>query len=88
MTPEDALALLTRLLRGVAPEVDLAELDPDTALAEAAGLDSMDLLNLLNSLCDETGIDIPERDYPLVTTIDGFVAYVVAARPKEACHVV
>jgi acyl carrier protein len=88
ITPDAALALLTRLLRGIAPRVDLAEIDPDAPLAEAADLDSMDHLNLVNALCDESGIDIPERDFPLVTTIDGFVAYVVAARPKEARHVV
>ena len=39
----------------------------------------MDFLNLVNALYDETGIDVPERDYPLIATIDGFVAYVTAA---------
>ena len=87
MTPDDARALLARLLRGIAPEIDLAEIDPDEPLTEAAELDSMDHLNLVNALYDETGIDVPERDYPLISTIDGFVAYVVAAEPKEARHV-
>jgi hypothetical protein len=36
---------------------------------------------------EATGVDVPERDYPLIAMIDGFVAYVVAAEPKEACHV-
>ena len=87
MTPDDARALLARLLRGIAPEIDLAEIDSAVPLTEAAELDSMDQLNLVNALYDETGIDIPERDYPLITTIDGFVAYVVAAEPKTARHV-
>jgi acyl carrier protein len=39
----------------------------------------MDFLNLVTALYEETGVDIPERDYPLVATIDGFVAYVAAA---------
>jgi acyl carrier protein len=81
MTPDDARALLARLLRGIAPEVDLDEIDRATPLTEAAELDSMDFLNLVNALYDETGIDVPERDYPLIATIDGFVAYVTAARP-------
>ena len=79
MTPDDARALLARLLRGIAPEIDLDEIDPATPLPEAAELDSMDSLNLVNALYDETGIDVPERDYPLIATIDGFVAYVTAA---------
>jgi acyl carrier protein len=83
MTPTDACALLARLLRGIAPEIDLDEIAPTTLLTEAAELDSMDYLNLINALYDETGIDVPERDYPLLATIDGFVAYVTAAVPTE-----
>jgi acyl carrier protein len=82
-TPDDARTLLARLLRGIAPEIDLDETDPATALTEAAELDSMDFLNLVDALYDETGIDVPERDYPQIATIDGFVAYVSAARPAH-----
>jgi acyl carrier protein len=80
----EARALLARLLRGIAPEIDLDEIDSADPLAEAAELDSMDFLNLVNALYDETGIDVPERDYPLIATVDGFVAYVTAAGPREA----
>jgi acyl carrier protein len=83
MTPDDARALLARLFHGVAPEIDLDQIDPAEALQEAAELDSMDFLNLVTALYDETGIDVPERDYPLIATIDGFVAYVTAASAKE-----
>lgn len=76
MTPDDARALLARLLRRIAPEVDLDDIDPGTPLQEAADLDSMDFLNLVTALYEETGIEIPERDYPLITTVDGFVAHV------------
>jgi len=75
------------LLHGVAPEVDLDEIDPAEPLQEAAELDSMDFLNLVIALYDETGIDVAERDYPLVATIDGFVAYVTAASAKESRRV-
>jgi len=83
VNPNDARTLLARLLRGIAPEVDLDEVDPAAPLQEDAELDSMDFLNLVNALYEETGIDIPERDYPLVATIDGFVAYVTAASPAR-----
>jgi acyl carrier protein len=87
MTPNDARALLARLLHGVAPEVDLDEIDPAEPLHEGAELDSMDFLNLVTALYDETGIDVPERDYPLIATIDGFVAYVTATSVKESRRV-
>jgi acyl carrier protein len=87
MTSDDARALLGRLLHGVAPEVDLDEIDPAEPLQEAAELDSMDFLNLVTALYDETGIDVPERDYPLIATIDGFVAHVRAASAEESRRV-
>ena len=87
MIPDDAGELLARLLRGIAPEVDLAGIDPAAPFAESAELDSMDHLNLFDALYEETGIDIPERDYPLVVTVDGFVAYVTAADREEVRHV-
>ena len=80
MTPAETRALLARLLRGVAPEVDLDAVDPAAPLQEEADLDSMDFLNLMTALYDATGIEVPERDYPLVGTIDGFVSYVSSAR--------
>ena len=78
MTRSEALDLLTRLVHRIAPEVDLTAADPDGQLQEEFDLDSMDFLNVMNALQDETGIDVPERDYPLVSSINGFVAYVVA----------
>jgi acyl carrier protein len=78
VNPAETRALLARLLHGIAPEVDLDTIDPAAPLQEEAELDSMDFLNLVNALYDETGIEIPERDYARVATIDGFVDYVSA----------
>jgi acyl carrier protein len=87
MTPDETRVLLARLLHGIAPEVDLHDIDSAAPLQEAAELDSMDFLNLVTALYEDTGIDVPERDYPLIATIDGFVAYVAAASTKEVRHV-
>lgn len=81
MTPDDGYDLLARLLHGIAPEVDLDAVDPAVSFTEEADLDSMDFLNLVTALHDETGIEIPERDYPLVRTVEGFVAYIATHQP-------
>ena len=39
----------------------------------------MDFLNLVTALYEETGIDVPERDYPTLASVSGFVDYIVAA---------
>ena len=84
---EDPDALLARLLHRIAPEVDLSQVDRTELLQDAAGLDSMDFLNLVAALFEETGIDVPERDYPAMSSIGGFVAYVSAAETRGS-HVV
>jgi acyl carrier protein len=79
VTTDDARSLLGRLLHRIAPEVDLDEVDPQAPLQEAMDLDSMDFLNLVTALHDETGIDVPERDYPRLSTVSGCIAYLAAA---------
>jgi acyl carrier protein len=79
MNTDDARTLFAGLLHRIAPEVELDEVDPDAPLQEAMDLDSMDFLNLVTALHDETGIEVPERDYPSLSTVAGFVAYVAAA---------
>lgn len=77
---DDPRALVSRLIHGIAPEADLTDVDPDGLLQEEVDLDSMDFLNLVTALHEESGIEVPERDYPELATINGFVAYIVAHR--------
>lgn len=78
MNATDARSLLARLLGRIAPEADLATLDPDAPLQEGLDLDSMDFLNLVTAVEEETGRTIPERDYPTLSTLAGFSAYLAA----------
>lgn len=41
----------------------------------------MDFLNLVLAIHAALGVDIPERDYPQVMSLDGMVAYVRARLP-------
>ena len=79
MNVDDARTLTERLVHQIAPEVDVARADPDAPLQDELDLDSMDFLNLVTSLHEETGLDVPERDYPQLSTLRRFVAYVAAA---------
>jgi acyl carrier protein len=70
--------LIRRLLSDIAPDVDFSALDADTDVRDAADIDSVDFLNFVAAVHDETGVDIPERDYSLVRTIDGCRRYLEA----------
>jgi len=75
MSDDEIKALYLRELHKIAPEVDLNEINPAIDLREQIDLDSMDILNLAVAIHDATGIDIPEADYPQMTTINGCIAY-------------
>ena len=79
MTNDEATALLAATLHKIAPEVDLAAVDPGLPLQEVADLDSMDFLNLVAAIRDSTGIEIPFRDYPRLSTLSLFVSYLMSA---------
>jgi acyl carrier protein len=84
MTTEAAHSLFARLLGRIAPEVDLTDVGDDTLLQDGLDIDSMDFLNLITAVHDETGIEIPERDYPELATIGGFVAYLAKHAPSSS----
>ncbi|MBN2192083.1 MAG: acyl carrier protein [Polyangiaceae bacterium] len=52
--------------------------DPDVDLIEEVGLDSMDLTTVVLVLQDEFKIQIPEDEYPKLTTVRKIAAYVQA----------
>lgn len=78
-TNEQLRDVMIRALSEVAPEVDPASIDPDANLAEQLDIDSIDFLNVIVSVHEQTGIEIPERDYPKLATLTGAVAYLSAA---------
>jgi len=83
---DDALDLLARLLHRIAPEVDPGDLVGGALLQDEFDLDSMDFLNLVTALHEATGIDVPERDYPQLASVDGFVTYVAGATVPDGAE--
>ncbi|MCZ7606997.1 MAG: phosphopantetheine-binding protein [Planctomycetota bacterium] len=68
------------LLLKIAPEVDAAEIKPDVDLRDQLDIDSMDHLNFVIAMAKQFGLEIPEKDYPRLTTLDDCVAYVQSHR--------
>ncbi len=74
----DLRAAVLELLKRVAPESDPSGVDPDASLQEQLDIDSIDFLNFIMSVHERTGIDIPERDYTKVATLNDCVRYLAA----------
>ncbi len=78
MTHDDALELVRTAIREVAPEADLGRIEPDETMQEALDMDSIDFLNFVIGLHQRTGLEIPERDYPELATLEGCLEYLEA----------
>lgn len=76
----DLRASVLRVLGDVAPEADLASLQPGVAFREQLDLDSMDMLNFVVGLHAALGVEIPEADYPRLATLDACVTYLASRR--------
>ncbi len=69
MTRNDIAAAVAAALGRIAPETDPSRIDRNANLREEIDIDSMDFLNLVTSLAERFGIDIPERDYRRLATL-------------------
>ena len=84
MSDLDIRAAILEELGNIAPEADLATIDPTTDLREALDIDSMDFLNFITALHKRLGAAIPEADYPKLFTIDDAVDYLASKLPAAA----
>ncbi|WP_045836977.1 acyl carrier protein [Hyphomicrobium sp. 99] len=78
MTDAELTDLVKSTLIKIAPDLENEKFAADTNFREQFEVDSMDLLNFIIALHQETGIDIPERDYSKLETLSGCVAYLKA----------
>ncbi|MDE1932531.1 acyl carrier protein [Bradyrhizobium sp.] len=78
MSEADIRKVVQDELNNIAPEIDIATVDPAADLRETIDIDSMDFLNLVTALHHRTGLEIPEIDYPKLATLSGMVAYLEA----------
>jgi acyl carrier protein len=77
MNTDEIRAAVVRALSTVAPEADPSSLDGRSDLREALDIDSMDFLNFITAIHKDLNVDIPERDYPEVRTLNDCVDYLV-----------
>lgn len=84
LTREQIRAAIFDTLSSIAPETDPAGIAPDQPLREQVDLDSFDFLNVIVRLHERLGIDIPERDYGELLTLESAVEYLV--RRSAADH--
>ena len=79
----DIDATVRTILAELAPEADLAGLDPAADFRRALDIDSFAFLQFVVGLHDRLGIAVPESDYAQIRTLDGCRAYLGARRTTQ-----
>jgi acyl carrier protein len=82
MSREELAGLVRRALASVAPESEGQLIDPEADFRDQIDLDSMDFFNFIIALHEATGLEIPEKDYPQLASLEGCIEY-LSARTKE-----
>lgn len=78
MNRTQAHQTLIDALAHVAPDADPAAIPGDADFMEELDLDSIDLVTMVTWIHDNAGLDIPERDYGELFSLDSFTTYLTA----------
>lgn len=82
MNNQELTELVKRSLFDVAPDLASEIIDPNTRFNDQFEFDSMDFLNLVAGLHRDTGLDLPEKDYPRLMTLASAVEYLIEKLAK------
>jgi acyl carrier protein len=75
MSPAEIREEVLDILRDIAPDEDLSQLDDEVRFREQLELDSMDFLDIVMELRKRHRIQIPEEDYKHLASLASTVAY-------------
>jgi len=75
MTQGEIKDIVLKELVSIAPELEGEEIDPDLDFRDQFDFDSIDFLNFAIGVHEKLEIDIPEVDYPKMSSLTGCIAY-------------
>jgi acyl carrier protein len=81
MNREELRVRVFDALLSVVPEADASTLSGNIRLREQLDMDSMDFLNFVIAIHETLHVEIPEKDYSKLATLDGCIEY-LATRSK------
>ena len=75
MTQGEIKDIVLKELVSIAPELEGEEIDQDLNFRDQFDFDSIDFLNFVIGVHKKLKIDIPEVDYPKMSSLAGCIAY-------------
>lgn len=77
MTREELRQIVLDIIEDIAPDEDLSTLDDTKPLREQIDLDSMDFLDIVMELRKKHKVEVPEKDYPELVSMESTVNYLL-----------
>ncbi|MBA2113998.1 acyl carrier protein [Bremerella alba] len=75
MTPAEIREEVLDILRDIAPDDDITDIDDEKPFRDQLELDSMDFLDIVMELRKRHRVQIPEEEYPELASMKSTVTY-------------
>ncbi|MDD5212104.1 MAG: phosphopantetheine-binding protein [Sulfuricurvum sp.] len=75
MTQEQIKKVIIDQILEIAPDIEEGDIIPEGNIQRSLEIDSFDFLKLLTALNDILGVEVPERDYAKVETVEHMTQY-------------
>ena len=75
LTKEEIKSIIIETILEIAPDIEDDDIVSNENIQRYLEIDSFDFLNILTSLYAKVGVEVPEKDYSKVDTIDHMVVY-------------
>lgn len=75
MTQEEIKQTIIGQILEIAPDIEEGDIIPDQNLQRSLEIDSFDFLKILTALNDILGVEVPEKDYAKVDTLEHMTQY-------------
>ena len=75
MTKDECKQVVLDIIADIAPDEDLSNVKPEVRLRDQMQLDSMDFLDIVMELRKRHGIEVPEKGYQQLASLDSCADY-------------
>ncbi len=86
MTRDEIAIAIKDIIQTIAPDEEVADLNPAERLRDQIELDSMDFLDIVMELRKLYGVQVPEEDYKELASLDGCVNYLEPHLAEKELH--
>lgn len=83
MMKEKIEEIVLGIIEDIAPDEDLKNMDYDKPIRDQIGLDSMDFLDIVMELRKQYKVEVPEKEYENLRTMNSTIEYLKDKVPEE-----